>query len=195
MSIERIYPKPENVERYRPQLQRYDFAVEQMGEPKRVLDFMCGVGYGAAHMMKAGHDVVAFDKSIEAYTHAKEYFPEVNYICTTWQAIGHFVYGKFDYVVCFEAVEHIGMYMTGLFFATLKHFLKPEGTLIISTPCAKYDGQAPKNEHHKNTFSRERWAGTLHDNFNNVELYRQVNGKIVPTDKPWRAVCIGVCND
>lgn len=52
-------------------LQRYNFAIECLDTPRRVLDLGCGMGYGVHLLNDAGHFASGYDYSEEAVEAAK----------------------------------------------------------------------------------------------------------------------------
>jgi len=49
----------------RDHVERYLWAARQLGASCRVVDFACGIGYGAKILAEAGHQVVGFDRDAE----------------------------------------------------------------------------------------------------------------------------------
>ena len=58
---------------------------------------------------------------------------ECNYFCNR--------YGKFDAVVFMEVVEHLEEYKVPLMFERISSWLKPEGTMLFTTPTPPYNGK------------------------------------------------------
>ncbi len=88
---------------------RYEWAAKTLPEKSLVIDFACGVGYGANIMAKAGHKVIAVDKCEEALAYGDEHWSHENVQFATGDAetlTGGSI-GEFDAAVCFETVEHI----------------------------------------------------------------------------------------
>lgn len=88
---------------------RYEWAARGLPAGSRILDVACGVGYGAQLLARAGHTVVAFDRSAQAIEYAKEHYahPNVTYRCAPVDDIAGYVPGSFDAATAFEIVEHL----------------------------------------------------------------------------------------
>lgn len=91
----------------RDHVARYEFAARALKPGSRVIDFACGVGYGAKILADAGHVVHAFDVSEEALAYAREHFnhPLITYRKGDGYHPGEL--GEFDAAVCFETIEHL----------------------------------------------------------------------------------------
>lgn len=114
-------------------VQRYEFASDFM-DGGVVLDIACGEGFGAEILSKKAAKIVAvdsaqIDKSIKNNK-------KINFVKS--DAIEYLEKNKekFDYIVCFETVEHIKEYEK--FIQLLKNNLKVGGTLFVSTPNKKF---------------------------------------------------------
>ena len=76
---------------------------------------------------------------------------------------------SFDVVVCFEVIEHVERQADAL--AELKRVLRPDGTLLISSP--NRDVYTPGNPHHVHEYLPEELQAELQASFRHVVLYRQ----------------------
>lgn len=87
---------------------RYEFAAKAVKPGARLIDFACGVGYGAKILADAGHMVHAFDIDEEALAYAGEHYahPLVTHRRGNGEAPPDFG-GEFDAAVCFETIEHL----------------------------------------------------------------------------------------
>jgi SAM-dependent methyltransferase len=87
--------------------ERYIWAAKTMPKGSRVLDVACGVGYGSYILAEAGHFVTAIDRDQEAVDYAREHYQHENisYWCMDADKVGQL--SCLDYVVMFEAIEHI----------------------------------------------------------------------------------------
>ena len=102
---------------------RYLFARDTV--TGNVLDAGCGVGYGAKMMHDAGAHVTAIDLEPEAIDYAIEHYPGPHYqVGDVTESREH----PFDWVVCFEVIEHLQDPVAALTaFRSAKR-------LIVSTP-------------------------------------------------------------
>ncbi len=152
---------------------RYLFA-SAFVKNKTVLDVASGEGYGTALLARHASKVVGVDYSHAAVKWAKNTYPAENCtfiaaLCTDIPIEGESV---FDVVVSFETIEHIDGDDQKLFLKEIKRLMKPDGTLIISTPNKKFYSERDnyKNEFHLKEFYREEFEGFLKTYFKHVEL-------------------------
>jgi SAM-dependent methyltransferase len=91
----------------RDHVARYEFAATHIGKKKRVIDFACGVGYGAHVLATAGHSVHAFDVDTDALAYAGKHFKHARVKHSAMDARDPGALPKADAAVCFETVEHL----------------------------------------------------------------------------------------
>ncbi|WP_246072213.1 class I SAM-dependent methyltransferase [Catenovulum sediminis] len=115
---------------------RYIFAADKLAqlESKIVLDLACGIGYGSKIIAQSTKSrVTAVDIDLGAIQYAKEYFAHenVDFICKDALKLD-IDENSVDAITSFETIEHIDFdrQLLILFYK----WLKPEGTLICSTP-------------------------------------------------------------
>ena len=149
-------------------LARYTWATRVLADrpPGRVLDVACGAGYGSRMLADAlpSHEVVGGDHDPRAVSHAKEHyggpanlsFRTIDIVSWTDPADGSEA-GKYDYVVCFDTIEHLTH--RDVCLVALAEQLEPDGALLISTPVHNENLLTPGWEHHKIEYSRP----TLHN--------------------------------
>ncbi len=137
-SGERIVPEADNCEprfalkMYQEHIARYLFA-SQAAADKHVLDVGCGVGYGSQLLAKSGaKHVTAFDLSLEAIQHAREFYPHRNLSSLVGSAEEFGFAHQFDLITAFEIIEHLPRQHKAL--NRIAAALKPNGLLVISTP-------------------------------------------------------------
>ena len=151
---------------------RYAFAARRLG-PGRILDVACGTGYGMAIISAPGRTVVGADVELEALRTAAAVEPVV---AADGGALP-FPSGVFDAVTTFETVEHLEH--RPAFLAELVRVLIPGGTLILSTPNARYtrpvDGR-PTNPFHVFEYTPEELAEELRAHFDDVDMLGQQIG-------------------
>jgi SAM-dependent methyltransferase len=75
----------------------------------KVIDFACGIGYGARILADAGHSAHGFDIDAEAITYANEHYRSQNgrtdFSIGNGNAPGEL--GEYDAAISFETIEHI----------------------------------------------------------------------------------------
>lgn len=97
----------------RDHVARYEWAAKMLPPDSCVMDFGCGIGYGARILADAGHTVFAVDRDEETIAFAKQHYshPGITFVGPgeMWR------YRKYDAVICFEMIEHVkdpGHYLT-----------------------------------------------------------------------------------
>lgn len=95
----------------RDHVARYEWAARKLDGGSRVIDFACGVGYGAKVLADAGHRVLAADCDAEAleyggrhYGHERVTHYQQDATKPFWPPITS---PPYDAAVCFETIEHV----------------------------------------------------------------------------------------
>lgn len=135
---ERLVPELEaETVQYYDHLRRYLFAQQFVGG-KTVLDIACGTGYGMRILGQGGASrVIGIDLSRAALRyiqqaqqslpqHAQPRLVQANALALPLPA------QAFDVIVSFETLEHLSQ--PRQFLAEARRILRPDGTLILSTP-------------------------------------------------------------
>ena len=93
----------------RDHVARYEFVAAQLPKGSRVLDLACGIGYGANILAKAGHIVVAVDRSRDAIEYGRLHYahPNLHFECHDAGEMQFDRDVRFDAVVSFETIEHL----------------------------------------------------------------------------------------
>jgi len=152
-------------------LKRYDFA-RRWCESADVLDAACGVGYGSAHLAEVARGVVGLDRSADAIAEARKDYarPNVEFVEGDLAALP-FDAHSFDVVCAFEAIEHLDD--QAAFVREAARVLRPDGTLVASTPRVASTNLAPANPFHRAELSAADFRALLEERFGAVELYGQ----------------------
>jgi len=184
-SGERIVPGKVTLDREVASRRRYEFAARYV-EGKRVLDMGCGEGYGSAMLAERAGQMVGTDCSKEVIAHAaaKYPLPNVEFRCMPAEKQS-FPDESFDVVVCLELIEHVEDYVAVM--EQMHRVLKPEGTLIISTPNKDVTSpgrKRPIHDFHVHEFTIAELRELCQRYFSEVELYSQEN----PFEKSRRIV-------
>ncbi|MCW2539773.1 MAG: glycosyl transferase family 2 [Frankiales bacterium] len=172
---ERCVPWTPDVQVAYEHYHRYALA-RGLAEGKRVLDLACGEGYGSSLLAEVASEVVGVDIDAPSIDHAI-----ANYGSDKLSfAVGSMTdpalladVDRFDLVVCFEAIEHVGDHNAVL--SLIKSRLNPGGVLIISTP----DVEIYSHDHgNDNPFHVKELTGTelyelLARNFGYQVLFNQ----------------------
>jgi SAM-dependent methyltransferase len=168
---ERIVPAQTSSGIFALHLKRYDFA-RRWCESAEVLDAACGVGYGSAHLGEVARRVIGLDRSAEAIAEARRTYvrPNVEFVEGDLLALP-FDEDSFDAICAFEAIEHLDD--QSAFLREAARVLRPDGTLIASTPRVARTNREPDNPFHHVELSAVDFQALLRERFGEVELYGQ----------------------
>lgn len=159
-------------------LSRYKFA-QGFVKGKKVLDIACGVGYGSMMLKEVASFVVGVDISEDNILYASEFYKSDNLKfekgdIRTYGSEGDIL---FDFVVCFETIEHVLDYISAA--SNIYSLLSPGGKLIISSPnrlitspSSKSISDLPSNRYHTQEFTIQEL----------IEILRNVGFKIGKED-------------
>lgn len=172
---ERFMPEDCNGEIAIEHYQRYQFA-KQFAVGKKVLDAACGEGYGSKILAEAAKSVIGLDISEEAVKDANIKYgnEKLSYINGSIQKLP-FEEDSFDVIVSFETIEHVNEKCQQDFLREIMRVLKPDGTLIMSTPNKKIytDLVEGENEFHIKEFYIQEFVDYLKKKFSDIQLMCQ----------------------
>ncbi|MGI8632952.1 MAG: class I SAM-dependent methyltransferase [Solirubrobacterales bacterium] len=150
-------------------LVRYRLAA-QLVTGLTVLDAACGEGYGTRMLADAGAQrVVGVDVDPAAVAHVAEHH-EMEAVTADIGTLP-FDDDTFDLVVSFETIEHVEDPEAAL--AEFARVLRPEGSLVISTPNA--DEYLVDNDFHVREFTHDEFVSMLERRFGRPRLLFQQN--------------------
>lgn len=152
-------------------LKRYRFA-EPWCRDREVLDAGCGVGYGSADLARSARRVLGVDVDADAIAYASSRYAAAN-VAFAVMDLGALSLedASFDAVCAFEAIEHVRDQRRVL--GELARVLRPEGALLLSTPCAERTTPMPENPFHTVEYAPEDLERLLREFFAKVDLYGQ----------------------
>jgi SAM-dependent methyltransferase len=164
-------------------LHRY-FVAREFCKGKDVLDVASGEGYGTALLGQTAKSSVGVEIDIQSVAHANRSYsrPHVSFIAGDARKIPA-QDSSFDIVVSFETLEHIEGQEE--FLAEVRRVLRPDGTLIISTPdrdVYSAPGQ-PVNPFHISKLTRDQFKTLLEQSFQYVSVCAQrpfIGSAIIP---------------
>lgn len=150
----------------------YRFA-EPFARNKRVLDYGCGSGYGAAQMAKVASSVDAVDVADDAIAHAREQFPRANLRFHTIDPSAPLPFAdeSFDTVLSFQVFEHVTN--VDHYLGEIRRVLIPGGTLVLVTPdrsARLLPLQRPWNRWHVREYSVRSLTSTMQRAFPDVQM-------------------------
>jgi ubiquinone/menaquinone biosynthesis C-methylase UbiE len=150
-------------------LARYRW-VSSLAAGRRVLDAGCGTAYGSRLLADAGAtEVVGVDLDEDLLNSVRPSMPSSVILETADVNKLPYDRARFDLVVCFEVLEHLGDVGTAL--DELRRVLAPEGLIAASTP--NRHTYPPGNPHHVREFTPDEFEELLQSRFTNVRLERQ----------------------
>jgi 2-polyprenyl-3-methyl-5-hydroxy-6-metoxy-1,4-benzoquinol methylase len=174
---------------------RYEFA--RRFSKGRVLDIACGVGYGSEILLMRNHNIkelVGIDICEETIGYAKDNYsyPETAYYVDDALNVNlHKTHGTFDTIISYETIEHFKD--DELFIKNLYNLLKPDGTLIISTPFGRGKNEPCSSPFHVYQYKEEEFLEVLSP-FKNVTMYHQLDKTIeIPKLNTKYYLMVGVC--
>jgi SAM-dependent methyltransferase len=114
---------------------RYEWADRRIPRATFGVDAFCGNGYGT-WLLSQSRFVIGIDGSQEAISAANNSFKrESNFYSASYFPF-ELPAESLDFVVALESIEHVPN--GSAFFEVLCRSLKPQGTLIFSTPCEDF---------------------------------------------------------
>jgi 2-polyprenyl-3-methyl-5-hydroxy-6-metoxy-1,4-benzoquinol methylase len=154
---------------------RYQFSFPYL--EGRVLDFACGTGYGSMMMAKARKkyidEIVAIDIDTKTIEYATKHYnhPLINYsVHNVVDSLLPQKLGQFDVIVSFETIEHVEDEKQ--FLANIYEMLKPNGTLILSTPFGQGRGNPCGSPFHIHQFTKDEFQ-ELFKEYSNPKFYQK----------------------
>lgn len=166
-----------------------------------VLDYGCGIGFGALRLAKGGRCVTGVDKDLEAIEFAREIAGGVVFFCgcdATTEIVDDFVERTgsvpnrtFHVITVIEVVEHMERDAQALLAEKMSAVLTEDGTFFLSTPNKR--SQFRKHEGHIGVHDPASLRALLEPRFSSVALEDYL-GEPVPDDttvSPLVAVCRG----
>jgi SAM-dependent methyltransferase len=154
-------------------LHRYLLA-RHLSRNKKVVDVASGEGYGAALLAQVASSVVGIEIAAEAVRHATASYRRPNLHFAQGDARSMPVANRSaDLVVSFETIEHFVEHEA--FLAEIRRVLRPDGTLVISTPDQENYSptDTPANPFHMRELAKEEFSANLEKFFKHVHLLRQ----------------------
>lgn len=126
-------------------LHRYLYAQSRCEEGMVVGDFACGSGYGSKMLLERASSVVGGDISESAISECKNRYDGVDFRCLNLLDIDE--QSAYDMIVSFETIEHFDPTDIMLVVDNFYDALKPDGTLIFSTPYRQEDSVHSRKWH------------------------------------------------
>ncbi|OLP44891.1 glycosyltransferase [Rhizobium oryziradicis] len=172
---------------YLEHMHRY-YLAKGFVQGKEVLDIASGEGFGSAILAQAAKSVIGVDISEDAVGHAQAKYgsARLSFRPGSCEAIP-LPDASVDVVVSFETIEHIEAHE--VFLKEIKRVLRPNGSLIISTPEKEAYTIATGlvNPFHVKELFRREFDTLLSRHFNYVSMHGQVIGfgsLIAPEGQP-----------
>jgi SAM-dependent methyltransferase len=172
MIVEHYRASPETYVIYLLHVATYRFA-EQFTQGKRVLDYGCGSGYGAAQIAQSAAHVVAVDVAEDAITYARHRFASMNleFHCINPTVPLPFDDASFEVVLSFQVLEHV--LDTESYISEIRRVLAPGGRLVLVTPDRSTRllwRQRPWNRWHVHEYGRGELRDLVRGHFSHVDV-------------------------
>ena len=152
---------------------RYALA-KSLATGKRVLDFGCGTGYGAALMAEVATHVTGLDIDAPALAWAAENHRAANLDFQRHADLGATLPAKsFDLVSCFEMIEHVDHATQKATVASIARLLTDDGLLLISTPNPAVTALYGANPYHIREMNEAEFSELLSSHFPHIQILRQ----------------------
>ena len=187
---ERVIAKPNN-ELYQKSLKRYQFCCCLLKPHHQFLDISCGTGYGSLLLARYAKKVIGVDVDPDLIlTHQKQNCnPKITFKLTKPETLDSSLINKFDVIVSLETIEHC--LNQKLFLTHLKHYVKQNGTIIISTPNNYRRLHPPTNRYHHREYHVLDLFGVLKKlfSYSSIHIYGQgqtsySNNPPIPNPQP-----------
>ena len=140
---------------------------KQNFDKKKFLDLGCGTGEFIFNLKQKGLEIWGVDFSQTFINIARNYFNLKNLRVMSFKDFfSQRKLPKFDYISFFEVIEHLDN--PKYFLQEIRKFLKPKGTIILSTPCRErilvnwVEGEFPY--HHLSRWNKESLTCFLEKN-------------------------------
>lgn len=172
MILEHYKSSPEDYVIYLLHIATYDFA-ERYTHGKRVLDYGCGSGYGAARIARSAAHVTAVDVAQDAVDYASSQYQADNleFKRIDPSAALPFADASFDTVLSFQVYEHVED--TERYLSEIRRVLAPGGHLVLVTPNRStrlLPFQKPWNRWHLKEYDAQRLGSQVRQHFPAAEM-------------------------
>ena len=168
---------------------RYDLVKKRIESTKiysKILDCASGIGYGSYILSKSKYvlNIDAVDKNKEAHSFGNKYYPSekikrLNINLNELRKKNNDFKFKYDFITCFETLEHLTDSEVKDFLISLHLLLKSEGKLFISTPNEDLLPFAPeKFLFHKRHYTVQEFENLLLDSGFNIENFFSKKSKL-----------------
>ncbi|MBT2291540.1 class I SAM-dependent methyltransferase [Paenibacillus albidus] len=173
---ERFIPDNDGLEIEAEHVHRYK-AISSCLKNMNVLDAGCGTGYGSLLMSQYAQNVTGIDISHESVQWCNEHYSAQENLQFIQASLDNLPFNdsEFDCLVIFEVIEHVDKDIQNRFLKEARRVLKPNGTLIISTPNKSVytDKSGYHNPYHISEFYLDDFKSFLEQEFKIVKLYNQ----------------------
>ncbi|MFT4565895.1 MAG: SAM-dependent methyltransferase [Saprospiraceae bacterium] len=144
------------------QLRAYKLTKEQISG--KILEVGSGIGYGIKELAPIAEEYIALDK-YETEVDQKRY-PNVKFIQEVIPPFASFENDTFDFVVCFQVIEHIEEDVEVI--AEIKRVLKPGGKLFMTTP--NINTTLTRNPWHIREYTTPEFESLIGSSFQKFDL-------------------------
>ncbi|RIJ50802.1 class I SAM-dependent methyltransferase [Maribellus luteus] len=132
---------------------------------RKVLGIGTGNGYGIREIAPNANEFWTLDKNYITIDYRN--YPNTRFVKAKVPPLTNIPYNYFDYVVCFQLIEHVEDTLTLL--KEIKRVLKKDGELLISTP--NKIRSLTRNPYHVQEYTRDEFKSLLQLFFLSVSGY------------------------
>lgn len=147
---------------------------------KNILDFGCGGGYGTEFLSRyTKKSVVGYDIDQKTIKINKKFYENIKNLKFT---SNQKELKKYNFIVCFQVIEHLDMLEAKSLIKFLKKSLLPNGIIIFATPnknITSYNLKKPVMVFHKIEYTNKTLKHLLKKYFNKVDIQGQILESVV----------------
>lgn len=153
---------------------RYELAFDLIEKGDVVADMACGSGYGTVMLSRRAKEVSGFDISSEVIDEiSTRYINEKKANFVNKNLLELDIENKFDKIVSFETIEHFVPNEIPTVLKNMHKALRPNGTLIFSTPYNQIDSEFARIFHRTFYITESTVETWLKDLFQVEQYYYQ----------------------
>jgi SAM-dependent methyltransferase len=151
--------------------QRFDFALNQLGEIESVLELGTGVGSFSPRLAARCRRYTGVDYDAESVAQTSKRLMGKGEVLQADARSLPFPPHSFSAIVCLEVLEHLGDWRAGV--GEIHRCLVPEGMAVLSVPYRVHGGKSDTNPFHLYEPGEKELVSALAERFKEVIVYYQ----------------------
>lgn len=152
----------------------------------QLLEIGCGIGRGIPILLQQAETYHGIDKNSRLIEQLRYQYPQAKFYVGHVPPLAAFSDNSFDYVVCFQVIEHVQDDQALL--AELARILRPGGTLLLSTPNRLRS--LTRNPWHVREYTARELEQLLARHFSSVRLQGIAGNQVVENYMQANAVAV-----